>query len=66
MSVEFLNFLRRSMDGKHLMRFRSKTTVFKLNLSTVLWTGFQMFQKERNTLRHVRVFKNPEVHFSRD
>jgi len=36
------------------------------NFFSVVWTGFQMFQTERNTLRHIRVFKNPEVYFSRN
>jgi len=36
------------------------------NFFSVVWTGFQMFQTERDTLRHIRVFKNPEVYFSRN
>ena len=32
-----LKFLRRNVDGKHLMRFQSETSVF-ISASGVVWT----------------------------
>ena len=37
-------FLRRSVDGKHLMRFQSENSVF--NSSDLVWTGRKLFKPE--------------------
>jgi len=47
-------FLRRSVDGKHLMRFQSENSVF--NSSDLVWTGRKLFKPENGNCVVIKVY----------
>ena len=47
-------FLRRSVDGKHLMRFQSETSVFKFLWRRVVGKHLMRFQSETSVFKFLR------------
>ena len=68
MTGEFcvFKFLRRSVDGKHLMRFQSETSVFKFFQQRVIGVGLRMIQflivaSANRTRQFVKIVHRPLV-----